>query len=537
MKPFLLVLIVFMINAPLLFNKFIGDDHHLIENNLFYSSFKNVPRVFERGYIFQPQNFFSNNQDYGSGCASYRPVLSLTYFLDYRLWGNRPFGYHLTNILIHCLNGVLFYQILLSILGPSSVSFFAALLFGLHPIQSEAVAVVGYRADILAAFFVLCSFYFWIRFQSGHYLEMKFYGGSLIMYFFALFSKESAVMLPAVILFYEQILAAPIKSFKQKSGYYAGFMPVLIFYLYIYIFVFPNSSLYFKLLGGSVINHGLTAGYIGYNYLINLLAPWTIKLLPGIYSPPTPAIFSFETLKIGAVFIILMGILSKLWRAYKPGAFFLLWFVIFYFPVSNLVPLANPMAYRFMYLPSAGLLTLYALFLYKAFNSDFLKQYSHRLSSMFYLSIILICMICTLMLNERWKSDFDVAYTLLEYYPSASTGYVLMGQEYFARNDFGKAREYFEKAIRYGARDPQIDMQLGICNFYLGELKSAKQYFLNVMSVNPAFLDPYLFLGNIYYYQKEYEQERQILEKALLLAPDEPSIHKNLMNLEKLKKI
>ena len=532
-KVFLLVLVVFMANFPVVFNKFIGDDHLLIENNIFYSSWKNIPRLFEQGNIHLTRDFFSNNHDYGTGCVSYRPVLSLSYFLDYHFWGNKPFGYHLTNIIIHCLNCVLFYLIISSILGPTLESLFAAFLFGLHPVQSEAVAVIGYRADILAAFFVLNSFYFWIRFQSGNYAQVKYYAGSLVMYFFALFSKESSVMLPTVILLYDQIFSDSSSKLKQRKVYYAGFIPILVFYLYVYIFVFPNSSLSFQWIGGSIVNHFLAIAHIWYIYLINFIAPWTIKLLPGFYCPPTPAVFSFETLKMGLVFVIFGWVLIKLWRSYKIGAFFLLWFLVFYFPVSNLFPIANPMAFRYMYLPSAGLLTLFALFLYKILNSHFFMPYSRRLFSIFFMAIVLMGILCTLFINDRLKDDFDVGYTMIEYYPKASTGYVLLGEQYYIRSAFDTAKVYFEKAVHYGYNDPQIDMQLGICYFHLGKFKNAEQHFFNVISANPHYLDPYLILGNIYYIQKEYRKESRILEKALTLSPNEPAIHINLMKAYK----
>ena len=54
--------------------------------------FKNVPRLFTQGYAHQDRDFFSNTQDYGTGSVAYRPVLSLTYFLDRHVWGNNPFG-------------------------------------------------------------------------------------------------------------------------------------------------------------------------------------------------------------------------------------------------------------------------------------------------------------------------------------------------------------------------------------------------------------------------------------------------------------
>jgi tetratricopeptide (TPR) repeat protein len=155
------------------------------------------------------------------------------------------------------------------------------------------------------------------------------------------------------------------------------------------------------------------------------------------------------------------------------------------------------MAFRFMYLPSAGFLTVCAMGLYKAFNNNSIKQYSKNLSSMFYGTVILICIVCTVFLNDSFKSDYDVAYTLIVHYPRASRGYALMGQEYFKRNHFAIASEYFEKAILYGIGDPQVDYKLGICYIYLGELSKAKRHLLKVITVNPDFLDAHQLLEDI----------------------------------------
>ena len=180
--------------------------------------------------------------DFGTGRASYRPVSNLTYFLDYYLFQAKPYGSHLINILIHCVNSVLVYWIVNQIFSSSILGIFAGLLFSLHPIQSEAVAVMSYRADVFAAMFVLCSFYFWIKFIQGGHVRKKYYYGSLAMCFLALFSKESAFMLPFVILLFDQMLVSPPPNLKQRGICYIGFVLIFILYLYLYFVIFPNSS-------------------------------------------------------------------------------------------------------------------------------------------------------------------------------------------------------------------------------------------------------------------------------------------------------
>ena len=72
--------------------------------------------------------------------------------------------------------------------------------------------------------------------------------------------------------------------------------------------------------------------------------------------------------------------LCVLWNKYKKSIFFLLWYIVFYLPVSNLIPIVNPIACRYMYLPSIGVLIALAFFLHKAFKSNILKKYSKYFS-------------------------------------------------------------------------------------------------------------------------------------------------------------
>ncbi len=187
-RPAILIfLVTFLVYSPMLLNQWVGDDNIIIGKNAFYASWKNIPRLFEKGYISNAQEINFNNgseSDYGTGSVSYRPASNLIYFFDGHFFRARPWGSHLINILVHCVNSVLMCWIVNRVFSSLLLGVFAGLLFSLHPIQSEAVAVMSYRADIVAAMFVLCSFCFWIKFNQGGYADRKYYFGSLVMYFF-----------------------------------------------------------------------------------------------------------------------------------------------------------------------------------------------------------------------------------------------------------------------------------------------------------------------------------------------------------------
>jgi len=322
------------------------------------------------------------------------------------------------------------------------------------------------------------------------------------------------------------------KSFKQRAIFYSGFFVILIFYFWIYFVIFPNSSLSGHWLGGSLKDHCLISAGIGYRYLIDFLLPWRVDLVPGTYCPPAFPFFSLDTLKIALLGMAFFGVLWKLWKSYKSGFFFLFWFLIFYIPVSNLIPLANPMAMRFMYLPSVGMLASVAIFLDKAFNSVWIRQYPQKLSFIFRSAVIILCIVLTLILNVNWKNDLHVAFAWMEHYPEAPRAYLILAHEYDKKNRFHEARQYYEKAFFYGDRQPQEILSLGICYMKLGELEKAKKCFLYIISVIPdEAADPYIALGDVYHMQKDLLHEQSAMEKALTLAPQNAFIYNDLMRL------
>lgn len=89
----------------------------------------------------------------------YRPLTVLSYSIDYIFWKLNPFGYHLTSMILHILNGILVYLILSMIIKNNIIALFASLFFIIHPVQTEAVVWVSGRRDVLFTFFFLLAFF------------------------------------------------------------------------------------------------------------------------------------------------------------------------------------------------------------------------------------------------------------------------------------------------------------------------------------------------------------------------------------------
>ena len=99
-------MITFLVFSPSLFYQYVGDDVNFMGGNTFYSTWKNIPRLVEKGmYISNPREIVlrTGPADVGGG-FNYRPITTLSYFLDYSLFKANPYGSHLINVLIHATN-------------------------------------------------------------------------------------------------------------------------------------------------------------------------------------------------------------------------------------------------------------------------------------------------------------------------------------------------------------------------------------------------------------------------------------------------
>ena len=126
----------------------------------------------------------------------YWPVLYSTFWLEHKLWGFAPAGYHIVNLLLHCAVTLLLWRLLRRLAAPGA--WIAAAVFAVHPLHVESVAWVIGRKDLLAAAFYLGAALAYIRFaQDGWWWR---YAGALSLFALALLSKTTVVTLPASLL-------------------------------------------------------------------------------------------------------------------------------------------------------------------------------------------------------------------------------------------------------------------------------------------------------------------------------------------------
>ncbi len=532
-KGYVLIILAFTLitYANSLSNGFVGDDEIIIVDNFFYRSWANLPALFQKDYLTDTTTGYFYHETLNSGSVAYRPALSFTYFLDYGIWKLNPFGYHLHNLLYHLGNSLLVFFLMSSIGLRKQTALICSLFFVSHPILSEAVCNIGFRGDLLSSFFFLLAFLSFIRYtQASSQKKAFYYIGSVGAFFLAVFSKESTIIfLPMVILYEKVCKKITISEMVRGLGSrYLGFLLVTIFYLYIYLVVFPNTT--FKnitWLGGTPLTHILTIVKILSHYLLTLWFPLGIGILPFLYAPSVEPIDSLQNLFSFLLVVVYFAVMYKVARRFQGAAFFIFWFLIGFLPVSNIVPLANPMAYRFMYLPSVGFLALLALIIdHASLKEGILKKYPNIKSNLIRF-ILGFYILTTVSLNGLWKSNYAVASEIIRRYPQVPGGYVILGVEYLRAGQYEKAQNTMGYALKLGSMDPRIYYILGVC--YRTFPEKAEKYLTEAIRLQPSYFAPYDVLGRIYLSQKDYVKASLYLEKSIVLEPHWPVHYAALM--------
>ncbi len=529
----LLISLTFLTFANSLGHDFIGDSKSLFLHNSFYKHPEHLKYLFSKDLIMAPEQNRppEEKEHFYSGLISYRPVTALTFFTDYSLYRERPAGFHFTNILLHVMTVCLVFALARYILGNNPTAFMAALLFGVHPVQSELVSCIGYRSDLLATFFILIALLTYIASVSQTKRKKKTgYVFSLTAFFLALFSKETALaFFPLLILTDMFFIKADGKGwaehFKSRSGLYSGYILILLFYLFIYFSVCAGEHYpkYF-FLQTTPVQHGRVVLVILFEYLKVFFFPWTVTVLPPLFAPEAGA-GQTPTVLLSFAVILVSLVSAYIRRARNPViAFSVFWFFISYLPASNIVWLPNPIAFRFMYLPAVGMVLILATGIEKMAAALQKRFPSCQVSGLVKAAVVGICMSASFANNSFFKNDFSACLEMVRNYPDSSRPYWILGLNCYEQARFAEAKNYFMQYYHKDPRNPFVpDVKtsyvfwhsLGRC--YVDDPEKAIELFKKALSLKPDFFLGYLDLAKAYLLQEDYARAVPVSLAAIRL--------------------
>lgn len=520
---FILILFSIGIYAGTLYNGFVYDDEVTIVEN------PQIKHLGNLSMLFDGKDYFELSKE-----MTYRPVVTFTYLLEYALFGLKPLGFHLTNIMLHTLNGVLLYLFLIfhkrSPKGSAlkSAPFLATLIFIAHPALTEAVNVVSFREDLLVFFFIMATLNLYIRSKTplpeGGYAYLLYLISSCITYLLALLSKETALTFLLTIFCYEWTHPKGRETSNSKAFniHIIGYAIVTIIYIYIRFHFFYNP------VEQNIPSPGLFQRAINIPWLI--FSYLKLSILPVSLSADylVPDMSLTESLSFFIPFAFLSAIIFVLnWKGKGTAAFGLLFFVIYLIPVFNIIPISNPLAERCLYLPIAGAI----IAIESTIRSIKAQVDWHRISYLYliiFFAGLIVYSLSVVHRNEIWKDNKSLWQDTVKKMPKSWRAHNNLGNVFYTENLLDEAVREQMTAITLKPDYAEAYNNLGAAYYSKGQLKEATENYMATLDLNPDHAAAHNNLGLVYKKQGKIDDAVLEYKTALGLNPYDAKSHYNL---------
>ena len=518
----LLMLAVMAVYANSLWGKFVWDDDYGIVLN---SSVRDFGSLF---------SFFNNQMYAGAGMNSnyWRPMLLIIFSFQWHTFGTWFPAYHILNVALHGINACLIFFLFRKIFKRRNIAFFSALVFAVHPLNTEAIAYISGLADPLAVFFMLMGTIWYVRARNDEENRRLLLLGTFLAFILALMSKESAIVMPGLLLLSDIFSERnKIKAWKDAIPLVKTSLPyfgILAFYILLRITIFnflPGSlsspdSLGIRMLSFS---HAFVL------YLELLFAPLHLhmeRVLPATQGTFTPIVV------IGVVFLLAsLSLIITQFKKRPEISFGLAWFFIAVSPNANIF-FANvaPMAEHWLYLSLPGF--FFAIFV---FLDDAIKKMNARkIIFVFFLAWLAWIGTLTVAQNRVWHDPISLYLSILSENHGSYRVLTNIGSEYEQIGNHEKALYYYAQSLKIRPNSSITLANIGKVYLPLGKTEEALRYFKYSVNVSPTDSPAFGPLLQYYMTHKEYENARMLLEQRLTKLTDPFEQQKILLALSRV---
>lgn len=478
-------------------NGFHFDDTHVIENNLFIRSLANA------GRFFTDASTFSTLPDH----QTYRPLLSLTYALDYRMGGGLdPVPFHVTQLLLHLLVGAGLFLLFRRIMdeaepGPVNpwLALFGATWFCVHTANTETVNYLSSRSDVLSTLGIVGAFVAYLYLPRSRRLHLY-----LIPMAVGALAKLPAVMfaalLPAYALLFEEDLAFT-DVLHPRNGKRVGrallrAAPAIVVGGALFFFVQGMNGAAQTYGGGSRWAYLRTEPWAWLHYLrlfvlpVGLTADTDWTLIPHWYDPRVIAGV------VAAALLAWAAVRASRERAWRPVAFGLVWFAVGLIPSSTVFPLAEVVNEHRLYLPMAGLV-LAACWTAMRLAKRRRPAGAGIPRGWVAAGMVLLAanVVGTSVRNRVWRTDETLWSDVVTKSPGDGRAWMNYGLAQMEVGDYAHAVDNFRKAATLWPRYPPVQVNLGIATFHLGDTTGADAHFREALALDPGYAPAHFFYG------------------------------------------
>lgn len=491
----------------------IWDDDYYVTRNVALRSLEGLGRIwFEIGAV--PQ---------------YYPLTHTTFWIEYHLWGLNPIGYHAVNVLLHAGITLLLWVILKRLRIPAA--WFAALLFGVHPLHVESVVWVTERKNVLSGFLYLLSLSSYLHFKCNFKpadeapRRTRWYWSSLALFVLALLSKSVTSSLPAVILL--------ITYWKLGRVRWRDVRPLVPFFAFGIAMGTLTGWMERHVVGAAgpewsftLLDRCLIAGRAVLFYLGKVIVPY-----PLIFIYPRWTIDPHAVLQFVPPIVVIAGIatLFALRRRIGRGPLVAaLFFVGTLFPALGFINLM-PMRYSFVadhfaYLASIGPIVLLTVAMHRC------AKRIHSQTAVRSLGVVIVAtlMLVTWVRGRAYENLETLWRDTIARNPTAWMADANLANIELDRGQLPEAETLLNRALAINPRNAEAMLSLGRVQELKGDDNAAADWYRRAIEARPNYPDPYYNLAVLAAKGGDRAQAVELYGQVLTMNPDHVAAHVNL---------
>lgn len=460
-----------------------------------------------------------------------RPVVNLSFALNYAVSGEAVWSYHVVNVAIHALAALALLGLMRHTLVqldpaatglPPGLAALVAFLWALHPLQTETVVCIAQRTEALCGLFYLLTLYAFARACAQPQCNTRrWLGISFAACLIGMATKEVMVTAPLVVLLYDRTFYARsfAAAWRERRGFYAALAGTWLLLLYL---VLQNSGA-----RGSAAGFGL--GVTPWSYLLKQAEALVLYLRLSVW--PHPLVLDYGTAvpsSLGAVgwqsvtvLALLGGTIWALVRRPVLG-FAGAWFFLILAPSSSFIPLVTQtVAEHRMYLPLAAVVAGLVIGLTRFFGQRVVWLGA---------ALLPVLAVGTFARVSDYRDAITLWTTTTTHAPAQARAWTHLGSAFLAAQRPAEALVSLDRALAINSADYTARLNRGLALLALGRADEAAAIFAALPAREPGEADQYFALGNAFVRDGKFPEAVAAYTRTVTLEPARVAARANLGN-------
>ncbi|QDV47249.1 Photosystem I assembly protein Ycf3 [Stieleria neptunia] len=482
--------------------------------------------------------------------GNWHPLVWWSFQLDSQLYGNGPFGFHLTNVILHTLSVVILFVALKTLGLRDALATAVAVLFCVHPLNVESVAWIAERKGTLSTLFWMLG-----MLAYGNYARkpsQRRMGVVCLCMLAGLMSKPSLLTFPFAMMLLDRWPLRRLRLTRSDDGphQHDAIDDVLLDrnalggreMIGMARSVIEKSPLFALTAVFSLIAHAAQSSAGAVASLDHVSLTDRLLQIPCVYVlylwqlvmplnltvaqlPPAAGIPLWAAL-LSSVALIGVSIYACRQLTRTPLVFVgWFWFLGTLFPTSGIVPIGIQwMADRYTYVPSIGIFLLLGSACILAADR---LAISRQKAVAFGVAITVVLCVLSIIQTNHWRDSKTLLGHVLSVHPDNHLAHSNLAAIAIIEGDYRVALGHAEAAVNEGSPSVQTRNNLALCLAKLGRTRDAIDLFEKVIATDPAFAEAYLNLGNLLR-RVDVGRAELCFRKAVELNPDYAEAHNNL---------